>query len=88
MTDRRKFIQGAIAGAIASALGGALGGSAVAAATSRSTAIIGATRLADDLVLFSGAGGNVVTRRPRKETGGESFRVGVGGGQVIQARRG
>ncbi len=57
MTDRRKFVQGAIAGAI----GTALGSSVFAAAESSTSASVKATRLADDLVLFSGAGGNVVT---------------------------
>ena len=57
MTNRRKFIQCAVAGAV----GSALSGSALAAATGRSPSPIGATRLADDLVVFTGAGGNVVT---------------------------
>ena len=46
--------------AIAGAVGGALG-SSVLAATPAAAASIKATRLADDLVLYSGAGGNVVT---------------------------
>lgn len=54
MIDRRKFVQGAIAGAV----GGALGASAFAAAGATS---IKSVQLADDLTLFSGAGGNVVT---------------------------
>ena len=57
MTNRRKFIQCAVAGAV----GSALSGTALAAATGRSPSPIGATRLADDLVVFTGAGGNVVT---------------------------
>ncbi len=58
MTDRRAFMQGAIAGVV----GGALASSAVAAPRARSApASLSATRLADDLVLFRGAGGNVVT---------------------------
>jgi cyclase len=56
MTGRRRFIQGAIAGAVGSALGiPAWSKAKVPAAT------IQAQRLADDLVLFTGAGGNVVT---------------------------
>ena len=57
MTDRRKFIQCAIA----SAAGSALAGITWAAPVGRSVSSIVATRLADDLVVFSGAGGNVVT---------------------------
>src|SRR6187399_940517 len=57
MADRRTFLQCAIAGAVGSALGSsALAASAVAASTT-----IKAIRLADDLVMYSGAGGNVVT---------------------------
>lgn len=54
MIDRRKFMQCAIAGAV----GAALGSAALAASK---TASIQSTRIADDLVVFSGAGGNVVT---------------------------
>jgi glyoxylase-like metal-dependent hydrolase (beta-lactamase superfamily II) len=58
MTDRRKFMQGAIAGVV----GGSLASSTLAATLARSApASIQVTRLADDLVLFQGAGGNVVT---------------------------
>jgi cyclase len=58
MADRRQFLQCAIAGAV----GSAWGSSALAAASSPvAPAAVKATRLADDLVLFSGAGGNVVT---------------------------
>jgi cyclase len=58
MTDRRTFLQCAMAGAV----GGALGSSAFAAANApASTSSIKPMRLADDLVMFSGAGGNVVT---------------------------
>ncbi len=57
VTDRRKFLQAAIAGTV----GGALGSSAWAAAAGPVAASIKATRLADDLVVFAGAGGNVVT---------------------------
>jgi cyclase len=58
MADRREFLQCAIAGA----LGSALGSSVLAAASSPVvSANIKVTRLADDLVLYSGAGGNVVT---------------------------
>jgi cyclase len=57
MTDRRTFMQGAIAGAVASTLGSA----ALAAASGSAATAMQATRLADDLVVFAGAGGNVVT---------------------------
>lgn len=57
MTDRRQFMQGAMAGAVA----GSLGANAWPATGSASVASIRATRLADDLHLFSGAGGNVIT---------------------------
>lgn len=59
MTDRRTFMQGAIAGAVASTLGTTV--LAAASGRSASSASIQATRLADDLVMYSGAGGNVVT---------------------------
>jgi cyclase len=55
-TDRRTFLQGVLAGAV----GGALAPSALAAAAGSSPSIK-STRLADDLVVYSGAGGNVVT---------------------------
>jgi glyoxylase-like metal-dependent hydrolase (beta-lactamase superfamily II) len=56
--DRRQFMQGTIASAVA----GALVSKAWPAAQGRDTAApIEATRLADDLFVFSGAGGNVVT---------------------------
>lgn len=51
MTDRRIFLQQAVASAMACALGT---GAAAAPSNVRST------RLADDLALFSGAGGNVL----------------------------
>jgi len=54
MTDRRRFMQCAIAGAV----GAALGSAALAAGK---TASIHSSRIADDLVVFSGAGGNVIT---------------------------
>jgi cyclase len=57
MADRRAFLQCAIAGAV----GSALGSSALAAGAAAASAPIEATRLADDLVMYSGAGGNVVT---------------------------
>jgi cyclase len=57
VTDRRQFMRRAIAGAVA----GALGVSRLSAANAATTAAIHATRLTDDLVVFSGAGGNVVT---------------------------
>ncbi len=58
MTDRRQFMQGAIAGAV----GSTLGSSALAAAVASTAPVsIQATRLADDLVMYAGAGGNVVT---------------------------
>jgi cyclase len=56
MTDRRTFIQCAIAGAV----GGAISSSSLAAAVAPASSIQ-ATRLADDLVVYAGAGGNVVT---------------------------
>lgn len=57
MIDRRTFMQRAIAGAA----GGALGSSALSAAVAPASAdAIQTVRLADDLVMFSGAGGNVV----------------------------
>src|SRR6478736_4006042 len=57
ITDRRKFIQCAIAGAVGSALGGVAG----AADGNRGASQVVATDLAADLIVFSGAGGNVVT---------------------------
>jgi glyoxylase-like metal-dependent hydrolase (beta-lactamase superfamily II) len=58
MPDRRKFMQGAIVGAV----GSTLGSSALAAAIgSTAPASIQATRLAEDLVMYAGAGGNVIT---------------------------
>jgi cyclase len=57
MIDRRNFMQAALAGA----MGGALGRSVLAAAAPAAPASIKATRLADDLVVYAGAGGNVVT---------------------------
>jgi cyclase len=57
MADRRTFLQCAIAGAV----GSALGSTALAAAAAPAPASIKSTRLADDLVMYSGAGGNVVT---------------------------
>jgi cyclase len=58
MTDRRKFMQGAVAGAVGAALGSSV---LVAAEGAAAPSAIKATRLADDMVVFSGAGGNVVT---------------------------
>ena len=57
MTDRRQFLQ------CAAALVGSAAGSPVLAAASSAadSAAITVTRLAEDLVLYSGAGGNVVT---------------------------
>src|SRR5262245_19718570 len=57
MTDRRRFMQAAIAGAVGSALGPVVRSAAPAAVI---PAIKG-QRLAEDLVVYSGAGGNVVT---------------------------
>jgi cyclase len=56
LIDRRNFMQAAVAGAVGSALG-----SPVLAAAPAGPAAIKANRLADDLVVYSGAGGNVVT---------------------------
>jgi len=63
MADRRKFIQGAMAGAV----GSVLGRTALAAAHSMAAPSIEAMRLAEDLVVFSGAGGNVVTLGSKAE---------------------
>lgn len=57
MTDRREFLRCAVAGAAS----GLLGTTAMAAAAPAVAASVRATRLADDLVMYSGAGGNVVT---------------------------
>jgi cyclase len=57
MADRREFLRCAVA----SAVGSVPGSAALAAASPAAESVIKATRLADDLVLFSGAGGNVVT---------------------------
>jgi len=58
MLNRRMFVQRAIAGAA----GAALESSALAATAAGSAAAsIETTRLADDLFIYSGAGGNVVT---------------------------
>jgi len=58
MPDRRTFMQRALAGAA----GAALASSALAAAAARAAGTaMEATRLADDLFVYSGAGGNVVT---------------------------
>src|SRR5512147_51582 len=58
VTDRREFMHRVMASAAA----GALGVSRLAAAAAASSAaVVQATRLADDLLVFSGAGGNVVT---------------------------
>jgi glyoxylase-like metal-dependent hydrolase (beta-lactamase superfamily II) len=54
MTDRRTFIQHAIAGAVAGTLCPPVLAAVAAGAK------VQATRLADDLALFAGAGGNVV----------------------------
>ena len=58
MFDRRHFMQGTIASAVAGALA-SRAWSASKADAAGST--IEATRLADELFMFSGAGGNVVT---------------------------
>jgi glyoxylase-like metal-dependent hydrolase (beta-lactamase superfamily II) len=60
MTDRRTFMQGAFAGALASTLGGPALAAAVGS-PAPAPASVQATRLADDLVMYAGAGGNVVT---------------------------
>ena len=58
MVDRREFLQRTVAAAV----GSALGTSVLAAANPPAeSTTIRATRLADDLVVFAGAGGNVVT---------------------------
>ncbi len=58
MANRRQFIQGTIAGAVSATLAS----SACAAASGGPSSVsIQATRLAEDLFMFSGAGGNVVT---------------------------
>jgi glyoxylase-like metal-dependent hydrolase (beta-lactamase superfamily II) len=64
VADRREFLQYTIAAAVGSALATAAPASASAPAEA---ATIKATRLADDLVLFSGAGGNVVTLGHRSD---------------------
>jgi len=56
--DRRQFMQGTIASAVAGALVSHAWPAAKAGATGAS---IEATRLADELIVFAGAGGNVVT---------------------------
>jgi cyclase len=57
MIDRRKFMHTAIAGAV----GGMLGSAASAAIGRGAQSSMQATRLTDDLVVFAGYGGNVVT---------------------------
>ena len=63
MTDRRRFMQGALAGAVSTALGSRATAASRRPATRAGSApaAIQTTRLAEDLVLFQGAGGNVVT---------------------------
>jgi cyclase len=57
MADRREFLRCAVASAVGSVPGSAV----LAAAPPPAESTIKTTRLADDLVMYSGAGGNVVT---------------------------
>lgn len=56
MTDRRTFLQAALAG-----IAGTASGTSLAATLGRGTSAVAARQLADGLFVFSGAGGNVVT---------------------------